>query len=395
MAGQDHAVDAGAVAAADDRAEVAGVGDAVDGDEERRPALDGAGSTSRSRPRGGPTPGRARPAAPRCGPPPRACVRPTYDERDPVRRGEGDDVLDRVVALEVGRDPDLVDLAALGDQQLAHGLAALDLLAAEVLAGFLTGFAVAAAVAPVGCRTGPVRPAPRLWYGRGPERPPGFVDPTWRDRPRRRRRPGASDAVAAASAFSPSAIWACRGQRGSWRVPVDHGDGPARDALDAADRAEPLRPPALDRHRRADGVAEAALHLVAAGRQLRSLAHHRARRRCRSPSPRHGRARPRGAAARSSRHPPTRGRCRGSAAEVAEPGRAEQGLGHGMGDGVAVAVPAQATLALERAPAEHQRRGPDRRRSGARRSPDRRGSRRSSWPRPARLGAPTRGRRGR
>ena len=50
VAGQEHAVHAGAVAAAHDRAEVAGVGDAVDGDEERRPARAGGGSGRRARP---------------------------------------------------------------------------------------------------------------------------------------------------------------------------------------------------------------------------------------------------------------------------------------------------------------------------------------------------------
>ena len=59
-------------------------------------------------------------------------------DRDPVGVGQGDDVGDAVVgravvADQLGREPHLVDLAAPGDQQLADGLAALDLLAAETL----------------------------------------------------------------------------------------------------------------------------------------------------------------------------------------------------------------------------------------------------------------------
>ncbi len=185
------------------------------------------------------------------------------------------------------------------------------------LTGFLAGFASPPAVAPVGCSDRPgatgaatlVRP----WSGA----PAGFVDRASTDR--RLGRPDFADdvraihAVAAASAFSASAIWACRDLPGSWRVPVDHGDGPARDTFDAADGAEAFRPASLDRHRGADRVAEAPLHLVAAGCQLRSLAHHRHVDVADRPIPRHGRARSRGAAARSSRHPPIRDRCRGTA----------------------------------------------------------------------------------
>ena len=74
-----------------------------------------------------------------------------------------DDVVDGVVALEVGRDPDLVHLAALREQQLADGLTTLDLFAAEALVG-TCGPSVS-----LGRRGScPVRPAPRL---RGRPRP--------------------------------------------------------------------------------------------------------------------------------------------------------------------------------------------------------------------------------
>ena len=109
-----------------------GVGDAVDGDEERRPSLTapdqrrevgfGEGRCSGEHALGCLAAGRRLELG-----------APDVRERDPIRRREGDDALDRVVALEVARDPDLVDLAALGDQQLPHGLATLDLLATQIL----------------------------------------------------------------------------------------------------------------------------------------------------------------------------------------------------------------------------------------------------------------------
>ena len=54
-------------------------------------------------------------------------------QRNPPRRGDLHDVGDAGVALEFRADPDLVDLAPLGHEQFADGLATLDLLAAEAL----------------------------------------------------------------------------------------------------------------------------------------------------------------------------------------------------------------------------------------------------------------------
>ena len=76
--GQHDAGRAGALGRAQQRAEVARIGDAVDGDEERawrrsRTAWRG----RRGRPRAAARPWRARPAAPRCGPRRRACLRLT------------------------------------------------------------------------------------------------------------------------------------------------------------------------------------------------------------------------------------------------------------------------------------------------------------------------------
>ena len=62
---------------------------------------------------------------------PRACPRPTSCSEDPALGRELDDVLEHRCRVEVGGEPDLADPPAPGQQQLAHGLAALDLLAAE------------------------------------------------------------------------------------------------------------------------------------------------------------------------------------------------------------------------------------------------------------------------
>ena len=53
------------------------------------------------------------------------------DPADPRQLG---DVGDAVVVGEIGRQPDLAHPSTAGDEQLADGLAALDLLAAEPLA---------------------------------------------------------------------------------------------------------------------------------------------------------------------------------------------------------------------------------------------------------------------
>ena len=97
-------------------------------------------------------------------------------------------------ADELGREPDLVDPAAPGDQQLADGLAALDLLAAEALGALgrvRVGRRRRAGRRRCGRRRGCAAPGPwRAGCGRGVERAPVF--PAW---PRRRdvRRPASPD----------------------------------------------------------------------------------------------------------------------------------------------------------------------------------------------------------
>ena len=55
------------------------------------------------------------------------------EERDAAGRGDLDDVGDTGITLEFGADPDLVNLAALGDQQFTNRLTALDLAPSEPL----------------------------------------------------------------------------------------------------------------------------------------------------------------------------------------------------------------------------------------------------------------------
>ena len=199
---QQHPVDTGAVAVAHDRAEVARVGDAVDGDEERRrarAAADQLGEVGLGQ-RGGEGDHALR--APRCGPRRRACrgrrrrpapgwPRPARRCRRRRRRRAGPSSIQISWTL---RRPAM--------QQLAHGLATLDLLAAEPL------------------------PVERRRVGAG-------VAPDRTRCVRRRVRPGRRDRVFA-------------GRRAAHGGPARHdGDGEAGDALAATERAEALGPPPL------------------------------------------------------------------------------------------------------------------------------------------------------
>jgi hypothetical protein len=104
----------------------------------------------------------------------------------------------------------------------------------------------------------------------------------------------------------------------------------------------------------ADGVGEVALHRVTVGRQFRSLAHHGAIHVARFPP---GGPDP-------SRHlaqqheavgPRERGIRVGEVlADVAQPGRAEQGIRGGVRQHVGVAVADQAALGGEDDPAQHE-----------------------------------------
>ena len=271
VAREEHPVDAGAVAVADDRPEVARIGDAVDGDQERRAPgtpLDEVGELGLRQRRGEGDDALRRLAA-RLG----VELRPSdVGDRHPVGMGQGDDVGDAVVGRAVvtdqlRRDPHLVDLAPSGDQQLADGLASLDLLAAETLGSPLAGWG-----SPASRLIGPVRPAPRVrgaglrgaaarrpgvvrapvclagWARLAPVRPPPA-------RPAGDRPPTVDPRIVRASARpapAPARRTSCRATRPSRCPPPlrraapcahstrspctrdEHGDGEAGDALAAA-----------------------------------------------------------------------------------------------------------------------------------------------------------------
>ena len=291
-------------------------------------------------------------------------------DRHPVGRGEVDDVGDAVVAVgpQLGRQPDLVDLAALGDQQLAHGLAALDLLAAEPLAAGWPGAGRRLAADRRRCARRPACCGAGL-RGAGERRGVERAPPRGR-RLRRghRRRPRPAAALR----------------------PPDRARRPARPAALARrtaaptagrpPRSGPTRPPRAAARRRAPRAALTA-HLGSSTTAAKQA----------MPSPRPSAPRPSGrrpftdtgaptaapsracissrrAPVWGARRPPSNRRCRSTSpsaghvgddvaqqhdrvgarqrrvgvgevlADVAEPGGAEQRVGDGVGDRVGVAV---------------------------------------------------------
>ena len=154
MARQHHAGDARALGTAQQRAHVVGIGDTVEDEEER--------DMSRSRPaqrleldllEG---PGVGQDALGGIG------ARRAFEfgpgnehQPDPSTRGEAFDVVDLRRRVEVFGDPDLAHRSTTRGQELAHGLAALDLLATQSVAA-------AGATRPVTVRrVGAPVPAPR------------------------------------------------------------------------------------------------------------------------------------------------------------------------------------------------------------------------------------------
>ena len=329
-----------------------------------------------------------------------------------------------VVVDQLGRQPDLADLAPPGEQQLAHGLAALDLLAAETL-GATRRVQVTSAGHPAPDRCAPGSPgrlrardaharagraagdelgarrlARRLGAGRlrsgrlGPgrlaRRRLGARGPARRrlgagrlagrrlgavGLPRRLAgRRLASGLIGAPSvrATRPRGPGAPMSRRPCLLVRSledslahdvtsgrsrEHHRGQTQDALAAPERPEALGPAPLHADRRAEHGAQAALHLVARAAPAWAPRRPPSSRRCRSPPLGAHLARPRAQQLDRVGAGRTAGRCRGSAGRVAEPGRAEQGVGDGVGHGVAVAVADEAGQAREHAAAEHQRPG--------------------------------------
>ena len=230
---------------------------------------------------------------------------------------------------------------------------------------------------PLRRRRRPRSPTPAA--GRTPGRPPG-VRPPLRPAGRRRRPP------------------LQRPRPGSRATSHEHGDREAGDALAAARarRGPPARRP-LTVTGRTDGRARPGLHLVAHGRQSGLLADHRAVGVADRPARRRATS---SATWRSSSIESAPANARVGVgevlADVAEAGRAEQRLGDGVGDGVAVAVPDEPGHAREPAAAEHQRPVRIVARRGGRRSPGRPGppgSPCAAGRRPSQRVAPARGRR--
>ena len=249
--------------------------------------------------------------------------------------GDVDDVADDLVVVEVGGHPHLAHLALAGEQQLAHGLTALDLLAAERLLRLAAprrarrscrcGRRRATAYCrddvrrcPHRCRRGRWSPAgaggaARL--GGGGPRPFGrrCRAAPWMPRRRDRRappvgRPPSDDASAAITL--PSSLLLVHVAASAMITATAQQAMPSL----AAERAEPLGAPALDGHRarrRRRSAAAASRHGAAPASAARTPP---SSRRCR---PANQRRAPASATCReqldASRRPATAGRCRGSA----------------------------------------------------------------------------------
>ena len=157
---------AGALGRAEQRAEVAGIGDAVDRDEERRRAAPRGAARSSSGvsvERGGLGQHPLRRLAARLG---EELGRPT--DRTGTRSASASSTMSAsdVGRVLLGEQPDLPHPPPAGEQQLAHGLAPLHLVAAEPLA--LAGRRVAAAPPPPCLPRGVPGPAgPGLRRARG------------------------------------------------------------------------------------------------------------------------------------------------------------------------------------------------------------------------------------
>lgn len=133
--GQDHPGDAGALGRAQQRAQVAGVGDAIAQQQERRRGA-GAGPEQVVERDVGQGAGERDHALGRVGAGDGVELAPTHHLHQDARlTGQLADVVEHRRGVEVRGHPDLAGGATVGEQQLPHGLAAFDLLAAETLLG--------------------------------------------------------------------------------------------------------------------------------------------------------------------------------------------------------------------------------------------------------------------
>ena len=354
--GDEHTLHAGAVAVADDRPEVAGVGDAVDGDEERRPArpaalisssrsASGSGAAKAMTPCGASLRARASSlvratwaigtrlalaratmsATPSSGVPSWAIssveIQISWTRRRPARSSSriawrpSTWSPPRPLAPRAGCGSAARRCAGSGRCARRRRLRGSTERARGRRPGLLgrwrrRGAAGLPRGGPSGGSTGASGAGPRRGAGPAgarPRRPPPPALPVLAGgRPRDRRATDRSTGATAATRLG-------RAAPGSRRTLGQHGDGEAGDALVAPERAEALGPAALDRDRGADGGASRSCISSRIGRQLGLLADDGAVDVAdRPPAPRPRRRR-RGAAARSSRRRPAPGRCRGSA----------------------------------------------------------------------------------
>ena len=218
------------------------------------------------------------------------------------------------------------------------------------------------------------------------------LSPDWRDgppaaapAPSRRRPDGSAGAAARATPArrDPAAPWTpCRPRPPAFgaaprrcaprlprlRLPVapahaarlrrtDHGDGPAGDALAAAERPEALGPPALHRHRRPRGGAQAPSHLGLAAAPASGP--RTPREQSTLPTVPPSRAHQRGslrAAARSSRRPATRGSVSGKCWPMSpSPAAPSSASATAWAMTSASLWPTRPALAVERDATEHER----------------------------------------
>ena len=282
VAGQHDPGGAGALGRAQQRAEVAGIGDAVDRHEERRPRPAAAGQVLERASRRAAPPWPARPGAPRSGPrrrtwpgrptaPAPARPRPARRCRPARRTGP---------ARRAARPP-------------APG-------AGRASSSSRTAWRPSTWSPPRPWRL----PVGRAWRAAAALLARAARPRAGRPRPPLGTRPGVGERRVGALGRPARFLVPLRGGLAISAAisPTRHeGDGEAGDALAPAERTEALGPLALDGDRRADGVAEALLHLGAPRRELRRLQHDGAVDVAGRPARRsHGRRRP-GAAARCCR----------------------------------------------------------------------------------------------
>ncbi len=365
MPGEHHAGHAGALGAPEQGPQVVRIGDAVQHQQERDPPpgvrfaqrlerrlLDRPGQGHH--PLGGIGAGQGVDA-------------PPADVVDPDPAG-GRQVLDLVEDL--GRIHALghehgSNRPPVGAEQFPHRLTTLDLVATEARGPRAPAPVATSARAPAGCTparggAGRLRPAP-AGPGAAPDPPrpcPDARPPALCRCPRPAPpRPAVRPVPTPAPALRP------RGhqRRTVARRPAggQQHDGGAGDPLGPAQGPQPLGPGGLHVDRRTEHRGQPFRHLVHERGQPGTLGHHRAVGVDRRPSGLTGQVHHPGQDVQAVGPLPRRVGVGGVAAEVAEPGRPEHGVGDGVGHGVGVAVALEGPGPLpgDDHPAQDQRAG--------------------------------------